>query len=281
MKILVPTDFSTFSFNAFDLAMQFARASGGEILLMHVIEPPSASFSSMGEQVEANMDNIYVVQLSEKIEYELKALQSANSEVLITTIMKLGDPFVEINDLAQWEKVDMIIMGEKGVSEVEGLFVGSLTDKVVRSSRCPVITVNQSIENRDLAHLLYATDLLEEHPKLVRLLKDIQELFDATLHIVKINTRLNYANDIDTDLALKHLVAKYGLENAETHTYAHEDEEDGIIYFADKIKADLIAMGVHKKSGFRRLISGGDLAQDVAEHSARPVLTFHFDARHD
>ncbi|MDW3197650.1 MAG: universal stress protein [Cytophagales bacterium] len=281
MKILVPTDFSTASFNAFHLARKFANVAQAEIILLHVIEPPSASFSSMGESLEKDMEDVFMVKLSGKVEEELQSLKKAYHTYDIRIERDFGDPYTVINDLIQVEKVDMVIMGEKGIHEVDDLFIGSLTDKIVRTSRYPIITVNQTIEDQPIERVLYATDLQEEHPKLINLLKNIQHLFDAKLHIVKVNTRKSYSNDIDTDVAFRKLVDKYGLTDVETHTYNHEDEEDGIIFFADEINADLIAMGIHQKSGLRRLISGGELAEEVAEHSQRPVLTYHFSATRD
>ncbi|MEO9485274.1 MAG: universal stress protein [Ekhidna sp.] len=276
MKIIVPTDFSTVSYNALFIAKNFAKASGGEIILLHVIEPPSASFSSIGENLENGMEDVFVAQLVRKIDNELHSLKSAHDDVKIKIVRKIGDPYKEIRDTAIWEKAELIVMGEKGQGDDNDLFIGSLTDKIVRTSKSPVITVNQAIEENPIQHIVYATDLKEEHPRLIHLLKQIQRLFNAKLHIVKINTRDKYANDLDTMVDLRTLIDKYEIENYTIETYNHEDEEYGIIYYADQVKADLIAIGVHKKTGIRRLINGGDLAEIVAEHVDRPVLTYHF-----
>lgn len=64
------------------------------------------------------------------------------------------------------------------------------------------------------------------------------------------------------------------MKNYTINSYSHEDEEYGIVYFADEVGADLIVMGIHEKSGFRRLISGGSLAEEVSDHTFRPVLTY-------
>lgn len=280
MKIIVPTDFSITSYNALNLAKQMASLTDGEIHLIHVVEAPSAgSFTSTGETLDDPMDRLFVAKLKEKVDAELQAIKEANSDFSIKIIRKIGDPYSEIRDLIIWEMADIVIIGEKGTSDLEDFIIGSLTDKVVRSSRCPVITVNQSIEDHPIQNIVYATDLKEEHPELIRLLQKFQQLFDASLHIVKINTRDNYSNDIDNMVQLRTLVDKYQIRNSTIDIYNHEDEEYGIIYFSEDKKADLIAMGIHKKSGIRRLINGGDLAEEVAEHTKRPVLTYHFDLR--
>ena len=50
-------------------------------------------------------------------------------------------------------------------------------------------------------------------------------------------------------------------------------EEEGIIYFADSIDADLIAMATHGRTGFAHVLAGS-IAEEVVSHSRRPVLTF-------
>lgn len=274
MKIIVPIDFSTTSYNAFTTAKKFAKATGGEITLVHIIEPPSASFSSMGKNLEDKMDDAFISKLIEKVDYELKILQEANTDVSLKIIRKIGKPFQEVKRLILVEMADLVVIGDKGVVDDEDIYIGSLTDKIVRTSKCPVLTVNQEVNENSLGNLLYATDLKEEHPKLVALLKEIQVLFDAQIHIVKINTRNNYSNDVDTMTDLHKLVEKYQIKNYTLAVYNHEDEEFGIAYYANEVKADLIAMGIHQTSGLRRLIKGANLAENVSEQTYRPILTF-------
>jgi nucleotide-binding universal stress UspA family protein len=50
-------------------------------------------------------------------------------------------------------------------------------------------------------------------------------------------------------------------------------EEEGIIYFADSINADLIALATHGRTGFAHVLAGS-IAEEVVSHSKRPVLTF-------
>ncbi|MEQ9405651.1 MAG: universal stress protein [Cyclobacteriaceae bacterium] len=279
MKIVVPTDFSITSFNALSLAKSIAKKSDGEVILIHVIEAPSVSFSSMGEILNDGLEGVFMAELVKKTDDELQTLKKAHDDVPIKIVRKIGNPYKEIKDVVLWEKASLIIMGERGLGNHDDHFIGSLTDKFVRSSRVPVLTVNQSIGENPISNIVYATDLSEEHPELIYLLKRFQEVFDAKLHVVKINTRNKYANDVDTMVDLRMLVDKYDIENYSLEIYNHEDEEYGIIYYSDSVDADLIALGVHRKTGIRRLIHGGDLAEDVAGHTNRPVLTYHFDGR--
>lgn len=277
-NIVVPTDFSFISYNALELAKKFAKNTDGTIYLVHVMEPTTDRYASMGASMEEDHDDVYHTKLKEKIEAELSALKRAHSSRLweIQTKLLVGDSYREIKNFVDFIVPDLVIMGAKGESDAEEFFLGSLTVKVVRSMSCPVITVKGKINENEFKNIVYATDLEEEHVVLLNQLKELQTLFDSKLHIVKINTRKHFTNDIDTMVDLKRLVDKYQFKNYTLSCYSHEDEEYGIVYFADDKQADLIVLGIEEKSGIRRLISGGSLAGEVSDHTYRPILTHRF-----
>jgi nucleotide-binding universal stress UspA family protein len=67
-------------------------------------------------------------------------------------------------------------------------------------------------------------------------------------------------------------VQKHGLENYTMEIYNESTEEDGIIYFAEDIDADMIALATHGRTGLKHLLSGS-IAEDVVNHAQRPVWT--------
>jgi len=273
MRILVPTDFSTFSFNAIDFAKKIADQEPSEIFLLHVIEIPSAQFTSSGQSIEDQMNEKYMLDLSQKVKNQMSEITKLDDR--IKPVVRFGDPYKVITRTLENENIDMLIIGESGIGDDTDFFIGSLADKLVRSSILPVITVNE-IADLPFNSILYATDLEEEHKDLITLIKRLQSIFECAIHIVKINTRANYTNEIDTMVELHRLKDKYDIQNCNLSTYSHEDEEYGIVYFADKVGAGMIALGVNSKSRFRQVINGGSLAEEVKDHTRRPVLTLRF-----
>lgn len=270
MRILVPTDFSTFSFNAIDFAKKIADQEPSEIFLLHVIEIPSAQFTSTGQSMEDLMNGKYMMDLSKKVKSQMEEITTLGDN--IKPVVRFGDPYKVISETMETENLDMLIIGESGVTDDDDFFIGSLADKLVRSSVYPVITVNETVE-LPLKSILYATDLEKEHKGMISFIMGLQKIFSCEIHIVKINTRSNYTNEIDTMVDLHKLKDKYNIENCTLSTYSHEDEEYGIVYFADKVDAGMIALGVNSKSRFRQVINGGSIAEEVNDHTRRPVLT--------
>jgi nucleotide-binding universal stress UspA family protein len=277
-KIVVPTDFSVSAYNALELAKKIAQKTHGKIYLVHVIEHFADKYSGLESLVEADLDQAYTVQLNSKIQFELDTLQKANSSELyeIQTKLLFGKPFPVLKIYIDFIGPDLVIIGAKGSSNAEEPLLGSLTDKVVRSMTYPVITVKNRADVNEITNIVYATDLEKEHQALINTIKELQSLFDSQIHIVKINTQKKFKNDIDTKVELRRLADKNQLENYTVNCYSHEDEEYGIVYFADEKEADLIVMGIEEKSGIRRLITGGSLADEVSDHTFRPILTHRF-----
>ena len=71
---------------------------------------------------------------------------------------------------------------------------------------------------------------------------------------------------------MNEFVEKYDLDICTLNIYNDFIEEDGIIYFAQDIDADMIALATHGRSGLMHLLSGS-IAEDVVNHAKRPVWT--------
>ncbi|MCR9249418.1 MAG: universal stress protein [bacterium] len=280
-NIIVPTDFSLKSLNALEVAKRIARRTRGQIHLLHVIEPVTAMYRSTGELDYDDLDDFYMVQLIEMVEEKLSMLKLEHEKDRFQIIGKvsIGNPFQEIRNYAKSKEADVLILGAKGSTNTNDFFLGALTDKVIRSSNHPVITVNEVLQGDEFRNIVYATDLKADHKPMINLLMRLQDLFDSNIHIVKINTRKDFNNDIDTMVKLQRIADQYMLNNYTLTSYSHEDEEYGILHFSDQKKADLIAIGIHEKSGFRRVISGGSIVEDLSGHSFRPILTLGYNVR--
>ena len=102
--------------------------------------------------------------------------------------------------------------------------------------------------------------------------KQFQQLFDAKIHMVWINTRRNFRPDTYSKPLLKKFAKEMGLKNIQTHVYNNDRVEDGIRSFAESIHGGLIAMGTSSNIGLSRLLRGS-VAEDIVNHAKRPVLT--------
>lgn len=274
-KILVPTDFSKQAANALDVAYNIAKKQSSELTVIHVVEDATVtSVHYTGDLDLPNMeDKLFVVRMIEKAKRELADFEDKYSDVAIKTHLRIGNPYHNIKDYVNDENVDLIVMGTKGSSGLEEFLIGSNAEKVVRHAKCPVLTIQDKIEKFDFKNIVYATSTKEGENECVRVMKDLQDTYGAKVHLVRVNTPNNFESDRTSLPALEKYAEKCGLTDYEVHVYNEASEEEGIIYFADYIKADLIAMATHGRTGLAHLLTGS-IAEDVVNHSKRPVLTF-------
>jgi len=144
-KILVPIDFSNYSKSALKYAVNFAKKFNADIILVYVVEPTiyPADFS-MGQVIVSSTDSDF----SDRAKGDLETLASAEigNDLNYKILIKTGKAFVEINETADEEDCDLIIIATHGHTGVEHLLFGSTAEKVVRKAPCPVLTLREPIK---------------------------------------------------------------------------------------------------------------------------------------
>lgn len=139
-RLLVPTDFSAQSEQAWMAARALARCLGAEVVLVHVVvEAPLFGESpwNMGRVAEVYESGR---QWAEKSLEEWASAARAEG-LTVRTVLRTGAPHREIVALAGDEHADMIVIGTHGRGGVDRALLGSVTDRVVRLAPCPVLTV--------------------------------------------------------------------------------------------------------------------------------------------
>lgn len=276
--ILVPTDFSKHAHWALLMAGKIARRSGSRVLLLHVVEHPIAhSFPVEGEpEADKNgEDEVLAGKLIEKGRDQLSeaAGMLADQGIEARAILRMGNPFHGIRTEILEREADLVIMGASGHSIFQDLVQGSNNDKVVRYAKCPVLTVHEEPVDEMFSDIVYATSLGEGERNFGYVVKRMQDLFHSTVHLVRINTPMNFQPDHIVKPALVRFANSAMLENYTLNLASDWNEEKGIINFASGINASLICMATHGCRGLSNLFMGS-IAEDVVNHTTKPVLTF-------
>jgi nucleotide-binding universal stress UspA family protein len=277
-KILVPTDFSKPAQIAIDVATDIAKKANGQLILLHVIEEASGtSFNITGEvDVSGGWENkLFTMKM---IERSKKQMANLFNEVKATGVkvkqeLRVGTAFHGMRDIISEQKVDLVVMGTAGHSKLEEMIIGTNTEKVVRHSKCPVLTVHKKPVTTDFKDIVYATSLSKDEEVFSRIVRNTQQMYNSTVHLVRINTPGNFQRDAVVKKSMQDFAKKLQLKNFTINIFNDLTEEEGIIYFADSINADLIAMATHGRTGFAHVLAGS-IAEEVVSHSKRPVLTF-------
>jgi nucleotide-binding universal stress UspA family protein len=272
-KILVPCDFSKPAINAYRFALDVAAKANGTVHLLHVIELPVLHDSVLMPVL--NFEQELLKDLKEKAESEFKkiiekyALEGVN--VLMNVIY--GAPSKMILQHAKDESMDLIVMGSHGTNGLRELLVGSNAEKIVRNSPIPVLVLKHYFKGH-VKNIVFPNDLETENQEdLITKVKALQNFFKAHLHLVWINTPLNFTSDTVTHERLNAFAKRYKLKDYTINIFNHPNEENGIIRFTKLIKGDMIAMGTHGRKGIAHLINGS-MTEDVMNHTESPIWTY-------
>jgi nucleotide-binding universal stress UspA family protein len=163
-------------------------------------------------------------------------------------------------------------MGSSGTSGWEEFWIGSTTEKIVRNAPCPVITIKGATDPSQLKKVVFASSFDELDGDLAARIKNMQQVFDAQFYFVSITTPGNFITSREAQQRLNKFIHRFKFERVHTEIYNSLSEESGILEFADDIGADLIAMATHGRTGILHLLTGS-IAEDVVNHSKRPVWT--------
>jgi nucleotide-binding universal stress UspA family protein len=142
-NVLVATDFGEASMAALTYGREFARTFGARLHVLHVIENPmmlyngaevaGVDFARVQAELEAGAQNALDRIMTAEDREQLSA---------VTTIRTGNTPAYEIVSHAKLANIDLIIMGTHGRGFMNHLLMGSVAEKVVRMSPCPVLTVH-------------------------------------------------------------------------------------------------------------------------------------------
>lgn len=274
-KILIPVDFSEYSNNAVKAASYIAKVKGMSVKLLHVIEEPSFPFlqnikegkfsNDLNEQYFSDMTSLTRDHLNRLAEDFRKDEILVEYDVVRT---KVGVPR-EIID----QEANLIIMGSRKIEGAVDSWAGSVTEKVIRKSPIPVLTVSRIPMNFSINKILFASDFNEpEIATVIERMFDFAQIFKADIQFVKINT-----NDLAQEVSrenLKDQLQHFDLRGQDVILLTEKTKEEGILNYGHSIGADIIALCTHDRSAFINFFVGG-LSEELALDSPVPVLTYN------
>jgi nucleotide-binding universal stress UspA family protein len=143
-KILFPTDFSEHSLYALPYAKDLVGQFGGELHCIHVVDEAYQYWMGAGETATVpvvmpveEVRRASEAQLGKFVREHLGDMPEGR----VWTEVLVGRPFMEIIRYAHDKEMDLIVIATHGRGALASMLLGSVTEKVVRKSTCPVLTI--------------------------------------------------------------------------------------------------------------------------------------------
>lgn len=267
-KILVGMDFSQGALNALSYAIEVAKNTQSEIIMVW-IEPKSNDKMLPGEKNEVRHEA--KVDLQKIIEE--KTLE--NKDLQISYKQKRGRIFHEMSSTAVSSNADLVIIGTHGIGGFEEFWVGSNAFKIISYCPCPVISVRTDfMKGGEIKRIILPIDDTIDTTSKVPMAAKLALAFNAEIDILGI-----YDSDLasirkKTDQYVQK-TEQYLTENKVKHQFHHCKSNNlscSIVNYAESNEADLMVIMTDQNKATSDIIMGRR-AQQVINQSPIPVLS--------
>lgn len=276
-KILVPIDFSNCSIAALDVAVEVSRKASSEVSLLNVLVDPFSRHTEsevyVPLELKENDRQKYLEILTKDAKGNLENLKVKFPEPskVKCEVVTGSSAYKSILEYAEIYKPSLIVMGTNGANNFKEIFIGTNAERIVRLTAIPVLVVGQKIEKKDITTIVFPSDFQPAARVSFPVVDKFAKLFGAKIHLLRVNTA-------DDDMRMSYAMGKMGLIKKEFEgdfemaTIDAKTVEEGIVKYAEKVKADLIAMGVYRRKGPARFLTDR-ITEGVLRLTTIPVLT--------
>ena len=270
-KILVPTDFSKQAEYALKVAANLAKKHESEIHMLHMVELPmhqiiaTSNFSELPEAV------FFMKIAHQKFEEALD--RDYLDGIDIYENIKFNDTADGVASYCEENDIDLIIMGSIGSSGIKEMFIGSNTEKVVRTSKTPVLVIKNEHEDFQINNFVFASDFKKDNKETYKQAVKFAKAFKSKLHLLMVNTAGKFVTTTEAETAMKEFIKDTHYKKRSFNIYNDLSVEKGVLNFSNSIEADLIGISTHGRQGIAHFFNGS-ISEDLVNHAKRPVITF-------
>jgi nucleotide-binding universal stress UspA family protein len=280
-NIVLATDFSANSVNAYNYARHLAQHFGATLTVAHVYDMPISpetldylavmpSRSDLERAVQERMSNFlgsHDGKVTTHIRIKTKAL------------LGMGVPQDTLVEHSKNPLTDLLILGTKGGANWLDKLLGTVAVEVMTKAHCPVLIVPKEARYKGIHNALYATSPDSESEKDMSAAVDFAQYFATKLHFIHVHSPLEDPSDDHTHaifervLAQKGLFAPYSIETVAAMTVS-----EGINEYCRRNPIDLMIAVTHHRGFWDNLVHYS-VTQELAWHAHLPILCFHSDDR--
>ncbi len=278
-KILWATDFSDEAQEALLYADAFAKAFKARLIALHVVPDISPALYDMASVVKGELAR-RVASVKKEAEKRLEALKKAKG-ISFEVEVQEGTASKVIIEIAEKKEADLIVIGRRGLSAIEKLFIGSVANQVLRNSSVPLLMTKRKKGKPRFRKILVPTDFDAqeevERDYAWKLAKGLDAKEITLLHILELHDYEFSPKVLDDmfDAVLKRLKKRKKREREDIRVneevYRAINASIGIVDFAETHRFDLIVMSTCVPSKLERFFLGST-TEKVISHSLIPIF---------
>lgn len=286
MNTLLAVDGSDNSYEAVHVLKYLARAE--QLTLLHALNVPRPAYPMMLPEVAEEIYKTLEQSMREDGERLLNRVQSllplhAGPS---TKHLRMGPPAEEIVSMAEEQKVDLIVMGARGLGPIKERLLGSVSHRILTLAHCATLIVNGPV--KAMKQILLPLQGPSDTESAIRFLqlKPFHDAVELTLLTVLPSTEPPWPGNADAAAASTEILEKQAgyLEGVAERLCAIGYQAHGVVVVgtpstmilqeASTLRSDLILMGTSGRQGITRFVLGS-VSHAVLHKTPCPVLAFH------
>lgn len=281
-RILFPTDFSSHAQKTLECFLGLKEVGVEEIILITVVDDRGVEYP-VAQDMTAEVEK-YLEEIRSKVEQE---------GYNVRAVVRKGSPYLEILKAAEEEEVTLIAFGSHGKSPLEEVLLGSVSERVVREAKVPVLIVRyrllegeegvtlERFSENTFRKILYPTDFSTCSKNTLRYIESLKTAGGEEVVVAHTIDERHITRESleDVRIARRHSLERIK-EELETWKYnVKVSLSTGvplarILDIAEEEDVSIIVLGPHGKGLVKEMLLGS-VSENVVRMAKRPVLVIH------
>lgn len=255
-KILVPWDFTPVAENALKHAINMANSVNNEIVLLHIVKKE--------KEIPSALEDLN----------KIAQLESKTSGIVINALVREGNIFTAIGDVAGEIGIMLVVMGTHGIKGMQKL-TGSWALKVIANSKVPYLVVQDAPRKPEINNIVVPIDYSTENKQKLKWAEFLSRYFNLKVNLFMYEySDSTFATKTKVNMTFsKKYFKEKNIDFGVQISKAKGPFWKQTIEFAEEIDADMILIMTTRNIGFSDFVFGADEQQVIANNSKIAVMT--------
>ncbi len=274
--LLYATDFSDNSIAALKFAKMLRQQFNAKLYMLHIFDMKPTFMSTVSISY-SRLEESALKETKNKLVQFCKKHLGKEPEALDISLIVSEHSIASTAILENAEKInaDLIIIGTKGSTILKDLFIGSTASTLISKSYVPLIMVPKKAHSKQITKIVYATAFEEADILAIRKLVALAKPFKATIKLVHISTKSEYAGEDQMAWFREMLGSKVSYPHIQFELRFADDINGSLQSYVEEEDPSLLAMLEREGHGIMKSIWSKDIVKQMKSVIKIPLLSFH------
>ena len=277
-NVLIPTDFSNNSLNAFEFARNFLKDEICNFHFLHVVIPENFEFQQTQYLSSVNvLERVDLKPSIKKLHSIVKKIRIANNNEnhRFFNLVDHGYFVDTVRKQLDEKLIDMIVMGTKGSSEIRKMLIGSNATDIITKVKCTTLVIPENAKFKVPKEIVFPSDFSSSYSvQNLEPLLEIIERYNASLIALYVKNSSCEPIYSQQEINREYFMDCFHGNKLSFHYLTDKQLDEGINTFNSSRKINMIAMMAKKLNFFHQILFKAN-TEEITYHTDIPFLILH------